>query len=342
MRIYFSTVNRNAPLARGGELAVLDLAKKKVEARTPIVPSDPSIDDPNPRGNTRGGRGILVLPDRAEICVASYHTLLFFDRSLRPLRRISHPMMASLHEIVRTGERSLLASSTAVDAALEIDLLDGRLLAAYHPREMPDIQKSLSLSPLSIDKDADNRTRFLGSEHFTHPHHLHLNAVAVHRGEILALFSKQGCIANLTRDVILIRDNALNGSHNLLVVDDRAYVNHTVGRGVLVFDLGSRKRVRHVGYGNDPRVKSLVRFAMPWFQLRKKLEKMNLLPARASMPLFARGLARHAGKLYVGISPATILVIDEATAELVDLFTDTRDVDSCVHGLEVDPAAAVE
>lgn len=69
MQIFFSTVVRAAPVEKGGELIQLDWDSKTVLSRIPIAPKNPKIIDPNPRGNARGGRGIVMLND--EIFVAS-------------------------------------------------------------------------------------------------------------------------------------------------------------------------------------------------------------------------------------------------------------------------------
>jgi hypothetical protein len=340
MRLYFTTVNRKAPLERGGEVVALDWASKRVLASAPLAPSDPDIVDPNPRGNTRGGRGIAVLNDR-EILVGDYHTLRIVGRDdFRERRRLSHHLFASIHEITRTGDTTFLVSSTAVDAAIEVDVATGQEVRSFHPRTHPALQRELGLTPLAIDLEADNRTRFLGNEHFKHPHHVHLNAVAMWDARPLALFSKQGAIVDLDRGAILARDNALRGSHNLLVADGRAYVNHTVGKGVLVFDLASGKRQRHIGWGSAPRVRELLAGKETLYRVRRRLEKLHLLPVRASLPGFARGLARHGGRLFVGIAPASILELDEAGGELVSSFTYSTNVDACIHGLAVDPTAS--
>src|SRR5688500_832708 len=76
MDIFFSTVVRTAPSKESGELVRLNWDTKQIVAKTPMYPDQPEVDDPNPRGNTRGGRGILVTHDR--IVCASYHTLKFF------------------------------------------------------------------------------------------------------------------------------------------------------------------------------------------------------------------------------------------------------------------------
>lgn len=344
MIVWFSTVIRSAPPMSGGELVKLDWESKQVLGSVTIAPTEPTLDDPNPRGNTRGGRGIQLLPN-GEVLVGSYHSLIFFDRDLNRKRSISHPLMVSLHEHDLDSDGRLWTSSTAVDAALQVDLDRGEVVQQVHPREQPGIQAALSVTPLSLDKDADNRSRFLGAEHYQHPHHLHLNAVALHKGgphdgEVLALFSKQGVIANLDQDKIIVRDKGLRGSHNLVVTEDgQAWVSHTVHRGVISYDLATGERSRRIRFGDAPAVRSLVRMHDLRYRIQKKLCAWRLRPQTPPRPVFVRGLYHDAGNLFVGISPATILKIDLASGQVVDHFTYSRDVNACIHGLCVDNPA---
>ena len=52
-------------------------------------------------------------------------------------------------------------------------------------------------------------------------------------------------------------------------------------------------------------------------------------------PLFVRGLDRLGDLLFVGVSPATILCIDEHQGKLVDAYSYSQDVGVCIHGLRV-------
>src|SRR6186997_3021254 len=133
MIVYFSTVVRSAPQQSGGELVKLDWDKRRVLARTPIVPTNPTVPDPNSRGSTRGGRGILV--DRNYVYVASYHSILVFDHQLNFVRQVSHPLFVNIHEIAWDGD-AIWVSSTSIDAAIKIDL-QGNMLDSWWPREDP-------------------------------------------------------------------------------------------------------------------------------------------------------------------------------------------------------------
>lgn len=336
MIVWFSTVVRSAPPMTGGELVKLDWTTKTVLARATIAPIDPTLDDPNPRGNTRGGRGIQLLPS-GEVLVASYHSLLFFDRDLTLLRSTSHPMMVSLHEHAMGADGKLWTSSTAVDAALQVDLESGRVVRAVHPREMRGIQAALSVAPLDFNKDADNRVLFLGAEHYQHKDHLHLNAVALFQGELLALFSKHGVIANLDQDRVIVKDKGLRGSHNLVIDEEGlAWVSHTVHRGVLAYDLSQGTRARRISFGDAKAVRRIARLPDLGFRVQKRLASWGLRPHTPPRPVFVRGLFHHGEHVFVGISPATILQIDRNSGDVVDHFTYSRDVNACVHGLAVE------
>ena len=71
MDIYFGTVVRSAPVRDGGELVRLDWDAKRVVKRVSVAPENPNLDhDPNPRGNTRGVRGVQI---RGENSNVAYH-----------------------------------------------------------------------------------------------------------------------------------------------------------------------------------------------------------------------------------------------------------------------------
>ncbi len=158
MDIYFGTIVRGARVADGGSIFRLDWDRKSIVREVPIVPSDPDLDhDPNARGNVRGCRGIRVVGD--DVIAADYHTLHFFDRDLNPQRRLSHGLMAGLHEIDIAGD-SVWVTSTTLDAVLKYRLADGAMEAGFWPREVPEFQQALDVQPLAVNKDIDNRDDF--------------------------------------------------------------------------------------------------------------------------------------------------------------------------------------
>src|SRR5262245_13379076 len=159
MDVYFSTIVRGAPIQQAGELIRLNWNTKQIEACTPMYPDQPEVDDPNPRGNTRGGRGITFVGDK--VMCASWHSLIFYNRQLQEHRRITHRNLADLHEVYLEDDGTLFISITALDAAFHIDLVTGDILNEYWPRDDGRIQRALGVEPLQFDRCADNRIEFV-------------------------------------------------------------------------------------------------------------------------------------------------------------------------------------
>lgn len=344
MRVYFSTVIRCSPVDRGGELVLLDWEAKRVVGATPIRPTDPDIEDPNPRGNSRGGRGIHLRGD--EVIAASYHTLRIFDRDLHPRRAVSNGLMVGLHEVHPGRDSTVWVTSTSIDAALEVDLQNGSVSRQIWPRESVPFQQALDVAPLPIDKAADNRARFLDSQRLKSAGHLHLNAVASWRSELYGLFNAQGAIANLDRERIVVRSPELVGAHNLLIdAAGVATVNDTRRRKIRKFDLSTGKALGVIDLLAFPWVRrqaGLNRGARQWVRRLRRftgqlMRKAGVSAAAAARPLFVRGLDRVDGLLFAGLSPAAIICIDERSGAFVDGFAYSRDVEVCVHGLKVAP-----
>lgn len=343
MIVYFSTVVRTAPLDKGGHLVKLEWPSKRILAQVPIVPPDPMIPDPNPRGGTRGGRGILL--DRDRVYVASYHTMHVFDRDLRPVRSFSNPLFADIHELTWNGD-AMWVSSTVLDGAIKVDR-DGNTLDSWWPREDPTLAQRYQLYPLPIDKREDNRLSYLGRSHIE-PGHTHLNTVSLLDGRPLVLLNKYGCLVRLHPTQVLIEDHRLKGAHNILVTTERdILVNDTHNQAILFFDQAGRfqKEIKLKRYW--PVKKIRWRFGFRGFRLwlGKKVPSFrvswflvgNII---ASRPVFVRGLCETPrGTILAGISPATILEIDLRTGRLVDHFTYSRNVNEAVHGLTCDLVA---
>jgi len=335
LKIYFSTVVRFAPQKQGGEIVLVDWQSKTVEARQPIYPTNPDMVDPNPRGNTRGGRGIVFWGD--DVIVANYHTLKIYDRKLHHKRDVSHPLLAGLHEThSNSNDGRIWVSSTAIDAVIGIDIEKNIAFQQYWPREMQSFQRKLNLIPLEIDKQADNRTRFLAKEHSDHPSHLHLNAVASWGGEIYGLFNSFSVIANLDKGEIVVRDKSLSHPHNLHIDEDgTAIVSNTFGRAVHIYNLHTGDLVRTIKLTKFGLVRSLYIKNQFNYLIRGFLKKFFFPQINAPRPVYFRGLDKIGDLLFVGISPATILCIDLTSGELVDSYSYSKDVNTCIHGLKV-------
>lgn len=330
VEVVFTTVVRAAPVHQGGEVVLLNWDTKDILCRRGVGPLDETLDDPSPRGNARGGRGVWVTGTR--ILVASYDGIAVLDRGLARLRAVSNGLMVDVHEVAMDPSGTLWVASTAVDGVLEVDLESGRILRQYWPREMATFQAELAVEPGSLDRSADQRKALLSQGHARQRSHLHLNAVALWRGEVLALLNRFGAVVNLDRGQVLFRDDAIRGGHNLVVARDTLYVSATRDHAVREYDLPSgrlRRVVRLTDYGW---VRSLIAGGLAT-RSRQVLDRLRGRPVVAS-PGFVRGLDVLGDRLFVGLSPASVICIELETATLVDAYRYAGDVRVCVHGLQ--------
>ncbi len=319
MIVYFDTVKRKRPVKEGGDLVKLDWGEKKILKSVSVYPSDPDIDDdPNPRGNSRGGKGILVYGD--ELVVGAYHTLLVFDRDLQFKRKITNPLFVNIHEICSEGE-NIWVSATTIDCAVLVDRL-GRTLKTWWPREDPLLQRTFGLQPMAIDKNADNRLKYLHAELSTKEHHTHLNGVITGQNKTYVLLNKLGTVVQIAPEVkIALQDDDVRGAHSLKISGDgrQMILCSSLRREILFYDLPKgllEKKIR------------LLDFA-PVARLHHKSPDQPF-----NRSIFVRGLEIIGqDRILVGISPASILEIDWQRDCLLDFYQHSADVGDAVHGL---------
>ncbi len=329
--LYFSTVVRAAPLSRGGELVTLDWDEKTVVPRVPVGPLDQALRDRNPRGNSRGGRGIWLTGD--DVLVATYDGVRIFDQQLKQKGEVSGGLLVGLHEVLMTEPGRLWVAATSLDAVFEIDLAGGRLTAQYWPREMGAFQEAFGVEPATLDKTSDLRAAYLSPDHAKHPSHLHLNAVARWQGRTLALINRFGAIIDLDNQRVLVQDAVLKGGHNLVVSADEATVCATREFSVRTYDLNSGRLQRAFQLADLHQLRPLLagrHRARAGRAIRRALGRQVI-----AKPLFLRGLDLVDGRLFVGLSPATIVCLDASNGSFIDQYTYSDDVRVCVHGLRV-------
>ena len=335
MDIYFGTIVRAARVSEGGSLFKLDWESKSIIREIPIVPMDPKLDhDPNARGNVRGCRGIRVVGD--EVIASDYHTLNIFDRDLNRKRKLSHGLMAGLHEIDIAGP-SIWVTSTTLDAVLKYNLESGEKEAEFWPREVPAFQQALDVEPLPVDKGIDNRATFLDNASFRGPSHLHLNAVCEFRGEVYALFHSKCVVANLSRGTIVIRDEKLKHAHNLIIEEPGVvYINDTHRTVVREYDLESGTQIRAIDIKKMPGIKSLLLKSAARAIREMGVSFFGSKRKATAKPLYLRGLSVTDDFIFAGFSPATIVRIDKKSGELIDAYYHSTDLRMCIHGLTAD------
>lgn len=333
--VAFTTVVRGAPLDRSGEVVLLDWDSATVVARSPIGPSGISH-DPNPRGNTRGGRGIEVVD--GHLVVASFNALHVLDRSLRLVGVLRHRLMLGLHEL-DYSDGQLWLSATNLDAALRVDPHSGQVTELLCARDLPAVQRRWSIRPVNLQFDHPDL------EHLTHPDsardpsHLHLNAVSAASGRVVGLLNRHGAIVDLRTGELLIEDAALRGGHNLMFTGPhRVTVADTVGRAIRTYELGSGHQVGATDILQHRWARS-VALRHDWrFKVRDALRRFGL-PTPPYRALFVRGLEPVPGsngrEAIVGVSPAALLHVDLHRQLVTRVWEWSRDVRCCIHGVRV-------
>lgn len=319
MIIYFSTVRRRRPVKDAGEVVKLDWASKKILKAVPVYPFDPDIeDDPNPRGNSRGGKGIVV--SGAELLVGTYHTILVFDHQLNLQRKLTNNLFVNIHEICLDGT-NIWVSSTAIDAAVLADR-SGNTLKTWWPREEKLLQERYGLRPMDIDKNMDNRLTHIHAELSSKAHHTHLNSVTRSGKRTYVLLNRLGAFVQIEPEVrVVLEDPLIRGAHSPMTSREgsRLLVCSSLQKSILVYDLESGRLIRQI---------NLLDFA----------EIAELHDAHPDQPfnqsIFVRGLdILDADRILVGISPAAILEVDVSKSRLLDIFRYGDDVGDAVHGL---------
>src|SRR5689334_25196620 len=110
-----SVVRYSRPTEISGSVRVLDLDRGRLSFVTPSPESTFRQADPNPRGGTRGTRGISTHGDR--LVVANAERLFVFDTSWNLVAELSNELMADVHEVL-ADERGIWVAATGVDQLL--------------------------------------------------------------------------------------------------------------------------------------------------------------------------------------------------------------------------------
>jgi hypothetical protein len=139
-----STIKRNTdPSAASGHIYVVDVEKQRVLQRSTIVEPPYKSLDPNPRGGTRGGRGIALGED--QIAITNYSTIFRYSSKWEFLGLISNPLTAAIHDTL-FQDGTLWVTSAANDLTLQMDM-EGNILQSFNLRENLTVQEKLDWHP---------------------------------------------------------------------------------------------------------------------------------------------------------------------------------------------------
>jgi hypothetical protein len=119
------------PTQISGWFRVVDLDEGRSTFDTLVPESVWRRRDPNPRGGTRGTRGVSVHGDR--LVMAGAERVFVFDTSWRLVDEFTHPLMADVHDVL-AEERGIWVASTGCDTLLlygwDGELVQSRPLSA--------------------------------------------------------------------------------------------------------------------------------------------------------------------------------------------------------------------
>jgi hypothetical protein len=317
-----SAIRYIVPTEISGYFRILDLERGRVTFLTPVPESTWRGTDPNPRGGTRGARGVSVYQGR--LVIANAERLFVLDTSWRLAAEFSDRLMADVHDVLGE-ERGIWVAATGCDTLLLVRW-DGRLEQAWSFRKNRKLLKELGFRKLSlppIDPEIDFRdpeARRTGFER------LHLNSLG--RGSA-GLVVSLGRVATeleppeLSSVLVEVTDGARGASPRVSVLHRQAGIrapNHNVAvdGDLLIYNDSNR----HCLVAYDMRSGS-ERCAVP-------------VPGE---PSFARGLARISPSLWLvgSQAPLAVYAVDVDRAEVVGSFPLGGIQDETVYGICVLP-----
>ena len=154
-RVAVSSLGRGAKVDHAsGYLRVVDLERSAVTFKTPVPESRWRKEDPNPRGGTRGARGIAVHGDR--FVVGTHEDITVLDSRWSLVRRFTHPILSSVHDVL-ADDRGILVSCTRGDSVARFDW-EGELVDWWALGADRALAKALNLHMVRpFDPSADYR-----------------------------------------------------------------------------------------------------------------------------------------------------------------------------------------
>ncbi len=148
-RVAVTSVIRYAiPSDVSGYLRILDLENSRVSFVTPSPESTFRDRDPNPRGGTRGARGVSVHGDR--LVVANSERLFVFDTAWRLVVELSDRLMSDVHDVL-AEERGIWVAATGRDMLLLVTW-EGRIEHAWSLRGERRLLRELGFRERSLPR----------------------------------------------------------------------------------------------------------------------------------------------------------------------------------------------
>lgn len=318
-RVAITSVVRYARATEiSGCLRVLDLDRSRLSFVTPSPESTFRAADPNPRGGTRGTRGISVYGER--IVVANAERLFVFDTAWKLVAELSNELMADVHDVL-AEERGIWVAATGIDQLLLVGW-DGTLEHAWTFRKDRRLLKELGFGERSLPRAEpildlrDPRLRDAGYDRF------HLNSLGRSENGLLLLFGRvrpsEEPNAEASSALLRATENGA-GNPELEVLHRQPGVrlpSHNVAEDgdLLVYNDSSHHRL------------------VAWDSARE--EERCAVPIPGSPP-YARGLARIGEELYLvgSQAPLSVHAVDLRRGEVVASYPLAGIQDEVVFGI---------
>jgi hypothetical protein len=285
-----------------GCLRVLDLDKGRLSFVTPSPESTFRQADPNPRGGTRGTRGVSVYGDR--LVVANSERLFVFDSSWRLLAELTNDYMADVHDVL-AEECGIWVAATGIDRLLLVGW-DGKLIHAWTFRKDRRLLRELGFGRRALPKAEpitdlrDPRDRTPGYDR------LHLNGLGLGSDSVLVCFGRvrpsEDPGTEMSSALVRATENGGGNAHVdvLHVQTGVRFPSHNVAEDgdLLVYNDSSRERL------------------VAWDTVRREPRCEVPIPGD---PPYARGLAKIGDDLWLvgSQAPLSVHAIDVRRAEVV-------------------------
>lgn len=139
-----SAVRHAGDEAFSGYVRLVDLDSGTLLHTEPVPESPWRAVDPNPRGGTRGAKGVSAHGDRLVICNSD--SVFVLDGRLALVATFTHPLAGAIHDVL-AEESGIWVACTNADL-LACFTWDGQLAETWSWRDDPDLVRELGLGPL--------------------------------------------------------------------------------------------------------------------------------------------------------------------------------------------------
>lgn len=321
MRCVATTIIRHTPFGRpvSGRIFYVDFAKGVILKEKSVPPPLYPLSDDNPRGGVRGGRGVGIRDGK--IYIANYDSIFVYNKKLKLLERITHPLFAGLHEIevVKDG---IWAASTWIDLLLKVDF-KGNILFYWYYREDRDFLKKVGRDMVPVIDFQNDYRRYLKGG-VTLLKRAHINCVRFYkRNKAVVTFGQ--CTYSNNENKEKLRTNQASWGY-VVILDTKQKFSYPLYKRKLNFPMHNGEILpdKFLVLNNSHRMENLL------IDIKtKKIKKKIKVPGT-----WLRGLAVWSRRqIIVGSAPASIYEINLEKGRITNFMNLSRNPNEAIHGL---------